>query len=92
MARSFAIRPSSEVYPEIRDVNLEGVKIERPVARIEDEDIARTLETIRRQRTRWNAVTRAARNEDRLRIDFIGRLGGEAFEGGAGEGFPVGTG
>lgn len=78
-----------EVYPEIRDVNLEGVKIERPVARIEDEDIARTLETIRRQRTRWNAVTRAARHEDRLRIDFTGRLGGEAFEGGAAKDFPL---
>ncbi len=78
-----------EVYPEIRDVSLTGVKIERPVARIEDQDIARTLETICRQRTRWNTVARAARQEDRVRIDFTGRLGGEAFEGGTARDFTL---
>jgi len=78
-----------EIYPEIRDVSLDGVTIERPAVTIGDDDVARTLETIRQQRTRWNPVTREAQDGDRLRIDFVGRLAGEAFEGGTAKDFTL---
>ncbi len=78
-----------EVYPEIREVSLAGVTVERPVAAVADDDVARTIETIRRQRTRWSPVDRGAKNEDRLRIDFVGRLGSEAFEGGTAKDFTL---
>jgi len=78
-----------EIYPEIREVSLDGVNIERPVANITDDDVNSTLETIRQQRSRWNPVDREVQNGDRLQIDFVGRLDGEAFEGGSAKGFSL---
>lgn len=78
-----------EVMPEIKQLDVAGVKIERPVAAIEESDIDSTLETIRRQNMTWNEVTRPAQDGDRVLVDFTGRLGGEAFEGGTAKDFPV---
>ena len=78
-----------EVMPEIRQLDIAGVKIERPVAQIEESDIDSTLETIRRQNVGWSEVARPAQNGDRVLVDFSGRLGGEAFEGGTAKDFPV---
>jgi trigger factor len=39
-----------EVFPEIAAVDLAGVRIERPVVNVVDEDVEQTLERMRRQR------------------------------------------
>jgi trigger factor len=76
-----------DLYPEITKLDLTGVKIERPVATVTDEDVTRTLDTIRRQRAVWSVAARAARQGDRVRIDFTGRLRGEPFDGGTASNF-----
>ena len=78
-----------EVFPEIKQLDLAGIKIERPVASVADDDVNRTLDTIRRQRTVWQKVERAAQPGDRILIDFVGRLNGEEFEGGKGQAYPL---
>jgi trigger factor len=78
-----------EVIPEVKQLDIAGTKIERPVAIIEDSDVDSTLETIRRQNMSWNEVTRPAQDGDRVLVDFSGRLGGEVFEGGTAKDFPV---
>ncbi len=80
-----------EIYPEIPNLSLKGRRIERPVAAIAEEDIDRTLETIRHQRMEWRprGESEAALAGDRLRIDFTGRLDGQIFEGGSAENFSV---
>src|SRR3989338_6116474 len=45
-----------EVYPEVKRFDLAGVRIERPVVTIGQEDVERTLETIRKQRATSNQV------------------------------------
>ncbi|HYN28126.1 MAG TPA: trigger factor, partial [Burkholderiales bacterium] len=76
-----------EIYPEIKKLDIAGSTIERPVAAVADEDVERTLETIRKQRTTWNPVEREARLGDRVKIDFAGRLNGEALPGGTAKDF-----
>jgi len=76
-----------DLYPEIKKLDLAGVKLERPAVTVTDEDVTRTLDAIRRQRAAWNAVARAAHHGDRVRIDFTGRQHGEPFEGGAAKDF-----
>src|SRR5512135_1074314 len=71
-----------EVYPEVKRFDLAGIRIERPVVTVIDEDVDRTLETIRKQRAQWKPVEREAQLGDRLTIDFTGRLNGKEFEGG----------
>lgn len=78
-----------EIYPEITRLDLAGQAIERPVATVTDDDVARTLETIRRQRMTWRPVTRAAHRDDRVTIDFVGRIDGNEFDGGKGEAYPL---
>lgn len=85
----FCYTAEFEVYPEVPAVSLKGVRIERPRVVVTDEDVGRTLDTIRRQRTRYQAVQRAAQSGDRLVVDFSGRLKGETFEGGTAVDFPV---
>lgn len=78
-----------EVYPEIKQVNAPRGEIERLVCQITAADVERTLETMRKQRIRWEPVTRAAQSGDRVEIDFQGTIDGTPFEGGKAEKFPL---
>lgn len=87
--QEFVYTAEFEVFPEIKSPSLAGVVIERPVAAVNEEDVNRTIETIRRQRTRYQPVEREARSGDKLLIDFTGKVDGTAFEGGSAKNFPV---
>lgn len=78
-----------EIFPEVKRFDLTGVRIERPVVTVGEEDVNRTLETIRKQRANWKLVERAANLGDRLTIDFVGRIDGKEFEGGKANAFQV---
>lgn len=78
-----------EVYPEIARTEIKGKKIERPVSEILDEDIDRTIESLRRQRAEWKAVERPAADGDQVALDFEGKMDGEPFPGGASKGYSL---
>lgn len=71
-----------EVYPDVVMGDLSGVAIERLVYQLKPADVENTLVTLRKQRATFEKVDRAAQNEDRVIIDFAGKLDGETFEGG----------
>jgi len=87
--QDFEYTATFEVYPEIKRLELSGSKIERPVVSVTDDDVNRTLETLRRQRQAWKPVERAAQDGDRVVIDFQGLIGGEVFPGGTASDFPL---
>ena len=76
---------SFEVYPEVTLTGLDGLKVERPQVEIGEDDVERTLGTIKEQHRKWVAVDRPAAKGDKMKLDFVGKLDGEAFEGGAAE-------
>lgn len=78
-----------EVYPEIKLNDVSGKAVERPVVEVGEAEVDKTLEVLRKQRTTFAAVERAAANEDRVVIDFTGRLNGEVFQGGEATDYPV---
>lgn len=78
-----------EVYPDIKQLDLSGRDIERPVTTVTEDDVARTIDTLRRQQMTWRPVERAAAEGDRLIVDFEGKINGEAFDGNKAENFPV---
>lgn len=78
-----------EVYPEVTLGDFAAIKVERPVAEITDADVDKMIDTLRRQRASWAETTEAAKDGDRLDIDFDGSVGGAAFEGGAAKGFSL---
>jgi trigger factor len=71
-----------EVYPEVKVGDLTDVTIERPIAEVGDEEVTNTIEMLRRQRTHYHWVERAATAGDRVVVDFTGRIDGVEFAGG----------
>jgi trigger factor len=78
-----------EVYPEVALGDLSGVEIERLVYQVKPDDVENTITTLRKQRATFEMVDRAVQNEDRVHIDFTGKLDGEPFEGGEGRDISV---
>jgi trigger factor len=78
-----------EVYPDIRLGDLSGVTIERPLAEVGPADVEHTIEVLRKQRTRYEPVTRAAEAGDRVTVDFTGKIDGVEFPGGQAKDFPI---
>jgi trigger factor len=73
-----------EVMPEVSIKPVEELAIERPVAEISESDVDAMLESMRKQRVTYQAVDRPAQKDDRVVVDFAGRVDGVAFEGGTG--------
>jgi trigger factor len=71
-----------EVLPEIRVNPPEGLTVERPAATVTDADVDAMIENMRHQRPVFTPVARAARESDRVVIDYQVRIGGKPFEGG----------
>ena len=85
--KSLEFSATFEIYPEVKVGDLAATSIERPQVAVADADVDKTIEILRKQRTRFVAASRAARDGDRLMIDFEGRLDGQPFEGGTASGF-----
>jgi trigger factor len=78
-----------EVYPEVSVGDVSAREVRRPVTEVTDEDVVKTLETLRKQRAKYNNVDRAAANGDLVNIDFEGLIAGQPFEGNKASNFTV---
>lgn len=78
-----------EVYPEVKLNGIGDKRIERPRIELGEAEVDKTLEVLRKQRTTYAAVERAAEKGDRVTIDFTGKLNGEVFQGGQAADYPV---
>jgi len=86
-APSLEFSATFEVYPEVKIGDVSAIRIERPQLAVDDAAVDRTLEILRKQRVSYVPVERAARDGDRLTVDFEGKIGGEGFQGGKAAGF-----
>lgn len=78
-----------DVFPEFEPVSLSGIKLEKPVASISEQDIAAMLDKLRQQRASWEQVARAAKKGDQVTVDFTGTIEGAEFPGGSGFGMKL---
>ena len=76
-----------EIYPEVKPGELSGATIEQPKVTVDDAAVARTLEVLRKQRTKFVAADRPAKEGDRLTVDFNGTIDGVPFNGGTAQNF-----
>lgn len=83
--QAFEYSATFEVMPEFEPSGFENIKVECPVAEVTEQDVDRMIETLRQQRTIWTAVERPARDGDRVRFDFEGKIDGQDFVGNKGE-------
>lgn len=82
-----AFTATFEVYPDVPPVDPTTLEIERLSCEVTEAEIDRTIEILRKQRVQWETVDRAVQDGDQVTIDFLGKIDGEAFEGGSADGF-----
>lgn len=82
-----AYEMSVDVMPDFEPVDIKKLTLTKPVAEINDEEIEARLTQIAEANPKYDkrAKTAKARKDDAVVIDFLGKLDGEPFEGGAAE-------
>ena len=78
-----------EVYPEVEMGDISAATVARPGTSVQESDLDATLETLRRQRAKYERTERAAQNADLVNIDFEGLIAGQPFQGNKASNFTV---
>jgi trigger factor len=78
-----------EVLPKFELADLKTLEVERPVAEVDDKEVDDALGRVRGSNVVYDAKDGEAANGDRVTIDFVGKIDGEPFEGGAAEDAPI---
>ena len=73
----FEFTAELEVFPEIPELEVADMEVERPEAEITEADVDDMIETLREQRRTFSEVERAAEEGDRVRLGYVAELDGE---------------
>ncbi|NNL34207.1 MAG: trigger factor [Silicimonas sp.] len=82
---------SYEALPDIGDIDLSKIKLEKLVVKADDKAVEEALGNLAENAQNFEdrKKTAKAKDGDQVVIDFVGKVDGEAFEGGAAEDFPL---
>ncbi|KUP91744.1 trigger factor [Tritonibacter horizontis] len=80
-----------EALPEIPEVDVSGVTLDKLIVKAEDEAVTEALENLAASAQDFEAREDGAASEDgdQVVIDFVGKVDGEAFDGGSAEDYPL---
>jgi len=87
--KDLEITAKFEVFPEITIKDLNKINVEKPVVALVDKDVDSMLETLQKQHVDWKKTDKAAKDGDRVMIDYEGRIDGNTFEGGTSSNVPL---
>jgi trigger factor len=82
---------SYEALPEVPELNLKSIKLERMVAKADDDSVKEALDNLAEtsQDFKDRGKSAKAKDGDQIVIDFFGKVDDEAFEGGAADDYPL---
>jgi len=85
------VEMSYEALPEIPDVELASISLEKLVAKADEAAIEEALANLAETAQAFEArdADSAAEDGDQVVMDFVGKIGDEAFEGGSAEDYPL---
>src|SRR6056297_159305 len=78
-----------EALPEVPEIDMSGITLERLVVKADDASVDEALESLAASSQEFEDKDGASEDGDQVVIDFIGKVDGEAFEGGAAEDYPL---
>src|SRR6056297_3599434 len=80
-----------EALPEIPEVDLKSIKLEKMVVKADDAAVDEALGNLAESAQDFKEHKKGskAKDGDQVVIDFVGKVDGEAFEGGAAEDYPL---
>ena len=82
---------SYEALPEIPELDMSAIKLEKLVVKPDEAAVNEALENLAETAQDFKAREdgAAAQDGDQIVMDFVGKVDGEAFEGGAAEDYPL---
>ncbi len=89
MEKDIIFKATFEVYPEISLGNLSRLSYTKAVSSVEEEDVNKTIENIRKRMCGWESKGENSSSGDQIKIDFVGKIDEEEFEGGSAKDFVV---
>ncbi|WP_296424157.1 trigger factor [Yoonia sp.] len=86
-----AVDVSYEKLPDIPETDFSAIKLERMVVKADDESVQEALDNLASspQAVTYEAKKTQAKKDDQVVIDFVGKVDGEAFEGGTAQDYPL---
>ena len=80
-----------EALPEIPHVDLKSIELERMVVKADDAAVTEALENLAETAQDFKDRRKGskAKDGDQVVIDFVGKIDGEAFDGGSAEDYPL---
>ena len=91
MDKDFEFKATLNLFPEIPEIKYEKIKLKKQKAEVNDEEINKAKDRILKNFAKWVEQDKEyqAKNGDKVKIDFLGKLKGEPFEGGKGENYDL---
>jgi trigger factor len=85
------VKVALEILPDVPAPQIDGLTLERLTVAADDAAINESLGKIASQQKGWDDAPKAhkAREGDLVMMDFLGKVDGEAFEGGKGENIAI---
>lgn len=77
----FEFTAELEVFPEMPEIDVGDLEIERPEVEVGEEDIDNMINTLREQRRTWTAVERAAADGDRVHLGYVAEVDDQRVPG-----------
>ncbi|UTC24333.1 trigger factor [Candidatus Comchoanobacter bicostacola] len=72
-----------EVFLSLPDVDLKKIKVSGVEGKISESDVSEEIARIQKHHADWKVVDAQSQQGSRLKIDFMGKIDGELFEGGS---------
>lgn len=74
---------TADIIPEVKLGDYKKLGVKKPETKVNEKDVKEILDNIAVSFAEKKVVKRAAKSGDEVIIDFVGKKGGEAFEGGS---------
>ena len=78
-----------EVYPEVKLSKMSKLTYTNFICKISDEDLDNTINNLQKRLSQWEATEKVSESGDQVKINFVGRIDDEEFEGGTANDFVV---
>ena len=78
-----------EVYPEVSLAKMNKISYTNYLCQISDDDLDKTVQNLQKRLSQWEPTDEISQVGDQVKINFIGKIDGEEFEGGTAEDFTV---
>jgi len=78
-----------EVYPEVSLTKLSRLSFTNFHCKISEEDLDKTINNLQKRMSKWEPTEEASKDGDQIKINFVGTIEEEEFEGGSASDFLV---